>query len=298
MECMVKISKRARILELKRRYFEDYCSDNQYSISIKERTAIWLYFTKDHERKQDTQYAYPGMTNTPYSSHMEIKYSGRYQTWSLLQETPNTPYRILLIRRLTQLQTLLLSNNNFTSITDDSFDGMVSLQTVILDYNSFNAWQIPEHLKNASKLHVFLATSAAESGRKSYDFVSFRILLAATSKFEHVPGMNTVPESYGFQGEPLSSISNVSLLEVFTKARGLPNSLVGGKTGPLMDCSVTATTYKNLKGHWSVSMGVDMDYASHIQTIDGLVNNTPLWTSIADYEVALEEADLAKSGLK
>ncbi|GKC39124.1 hypothetical protein Tco_1051508, partial [Tanacetum coccineum] len=29
----------ARILELKRRYFEDYCSDNQYAISIKEDTA-------------------------------------------------------------------------------------------------------------------------------------------------------------------------------------------------------------------------------------------------------------------
>ncbi|GJW32632.1 retrovirus-related pol polyprotein from transposon TNT 1-94 [Tanacetum coccineum] len=30
---------KARILELKRRYFEDYCSDNQYAVSIKEDTA-------------------------------------------------------------------------------------------------------------------------------------------------------------------------------------------------------------------------------------------------------------------
>ncbi|GJR51490.1 hypothetical protein Tco_1402011 [Tanacetum coccineum] len=30
---------KAHILELKRRHFEDYCSDNQYAISIKEDTA-------------------------------------------------------------------------------------------------------------------------------------------------------------------------------------------------------------------------------------------------------------------
>nr|GEZ33632.1 hypothetical protein [Tanacetum cinerariifolium] len=39
MEYLVKISKNARILELKRRYFEDYCSDIQYAVSIKEDTA-------------------------------------------------------------------------------------------------------------------------------------------------------------------------------------------------------------------------------------------------------------------
>ncbi|GJS35793.1 zf-CCHC domain-containing protein [Tanacetum coccineum] len=50
MEYLVKISKKARILELKRRYFEDYCSDILYAISIKEDTAyLCLYFIKDHE---------------------------------------------------------------------------------------------------------------------------------------------------------------------------------------------------------------------------------------------------------
>ncbi|GJZ04664.1 hypothetical protein Tco_0537939 [Tanacetum coccineum] len=39
------------------------------------------------QRKQ-VQYAVSMKGNTPYSSYMGIKYSGRYQTWSLLQETP------------------------------------------------------------------------------------------------------------------------------------------------------------------------------------------------------------------
>nr|GEU91712.1 hypothetical protein [Tanacetum cinerariifolium] len=38
MEYLVKIDYKARILKLKQRYFEDYCSDDQYAISIKEDT--------------------------------------------------------------------------------------------------------------------------------------------------------------------------------------------------------------------------------------------------------------------
>lgn len=45
----------------------------------------------------------------------------------------------------------------------------------------------------------------------------------ATSKFDQLARMNTVPESFGFRGEALSSISDVSLLEVVTKAHGMPN---------------------------------------------------------------------------
>ncbi|GKE13182.1 hypothetical protein Tco_1416733, partial [Tanacetum coccineum] len=98
-EYLVKISKKARILELKRRNMKKTNSDIQYAVSIKEDTAyLCLHFTKDHEGNK---------INTPYPENpirriqaMEIKYSGRYRTWSLLQEIPNTPYRRLSIRRI------------------------------------------------------------------------------------------------------------------------------------------------------------------------------------------------------
>ncbi|GJW50693.1 hypothetical protein Tco_0092044 [Tanacetum coccineum] len=46
----------AHILELKRRYFEDYCSDNQYAVSIKEDTAyLCLHSLKTEDQK--IQYA-------------------------------------------------------------------------------------------------------------------------------------------------------------------------------------------------------------------------------------------------
>nr|GEV13749.1 hypothetical protein [Tanacetum cinerariifolium] len=68
-EYLVKISKKARILELKRRYFEDYCFDIQYAVSIKEdMTYLCLHFTKDHEGNKINT-SYPGKTNTPYSRY-------------------------------------------------------------------------------------------------------------------------------------------------------------------------------------------------------------------------------------
>ncbi|GJR80205.1 hypothetical protein Tco_0150990 [Tanacetum coccineum] len=77
-------------------------SDNQYAVSIKEDTSyLCLHFTKDHERNK---------INTPYPENpirriqvIECEDSEKYRTWSLLQETPNTPYRSLSIRRITSI---------------------------------------------------------------------------------------------------------------------------------------------------------------------------------------------------
>ncbi|GJV19627.1 putative reverse transcriptase domain-containing protein [Tanacetum coccineum] len=58
MEYLMKISKKARILELKRRNMKKIDSNIQYAVSIKEDTAyLCLHFTKDHEGNK---------INTPY----------------------------------------------------------------------------------------------------------------------------------------------------------------------------------------------------------------------------------------
>ncbi|GJY48203.1 heat stress transcription factor B-4-like protein [Tanacetum coccineum] len=70
---------------------QDYCSDNQYAVSIKEDTAYLCPHSPKTTKETRSNAPYPEEGNTPYSSNMEIKYSERYQTWSLLQETPDTP---------------------------------------------------------------------------------------------------------------------------------------------------------------------------------------------------------------
>ncbi|GKC22585.1 hypothetical protein Tco_1024735 [Tanacetum coccineum] len=78
---------KARILELKRRYFEDYYSDYQYAVSIKEDTAYpCLHSPKTTKETSSIR----RIQRRPIRRIQDIvcEYSGRYQTWSLLQETP------------------------------------------------------------------------------------------------------------------------------------------------------------------------------------------------------------------
>ncbi|GJY13714.1 hypothetical protein Tco_0383023 [Tanacetum coccineum] len=101
---------KARILELKRRYFEDYYSDNQYAVSIKEDTAYLCLHspktTKDTRpirRIQERQYAV-------------FKLYGNKILWKISNVVPtprnsNTPYPIPWIRRLRKKYRLSLKND-------------------------------------------------------------------------------------------------------------------------------------------------------------------------------------------
>ncbi|GKA96207.1 hypothetical protein Tco_0818302 [Tanacetum coccineum] len=75
MEYLVKIDQKARILELKRRYFKDNCSDDQYAVSIKEDTAYLCLHSPKTTKETRSNTPYPEEVNTPYSSIMGIKYS-------------------------------------------------------------------------------------------------------------------------------------------------------------------------------------------------------------------------------
>ncbi|KAK3007652.1 hypothetical protein RJ639_013886 [Escallonia herrerae] len=65
---------------------------------------------------------------------------------------------------LSSLLVLMLSNNQFSSIPSDFFNGMSALQSVEMDNNPFVGWEIPESLTNASALQNFSANSANISG--------------------------------------------------------------------------------------------------------------------------------------
>ncbi|XP_074312992.1 receptor protein kinase TMK1-like [Silene latifolia] len=66
---------------------------------------------------------------------------------------------------LDSLQVIMLSNNMFNSIPSDLFVGLSSLQSVEIDDNPFEPWEIPESLKDASALQNFSANSANVTGR-------------------------------------------------------------------------------------------------------------------------------------
>ncbi|XP_043720542.1 receptor protein kinase TMK1-like [Telopea speciosissima] len=80
---------------------------------------------------------------------------------------------------LGSLQFLLLSNNQFSSIPADFFNGLSSLQAAELDKNPFSAWEIPDSLQNATSLANFSANSANITG-KIPDFVGVNVFPSLT----------------------------------------------------------------------------------------------------------------------
>ncbi|GJY60336.1 hypothetical protein Tco_0460993 [Tanacetum coccineum] len=113
IEYLVKISKKARILELKRRHFEDYCSEIQYVVSIKEDTAyLCLDFTKDHKGTRSNT-PYPEKTNTPYSGY------GNKIFWKISNVVPtlrNPQYAVMVA------PTILVSADSFEGSFGDTID--------------------------------------------------------------------------------------------------------------------------------------------------------------------------------
>ncbi|GJU67061.1 hypothetical protein Tco_1253320 [Tanacetum coccineum] len=60
MEYLVKVDLKARILELKQRYFEDYYSKDQYAVSIKEDTAYLCLHSPKTSKTTRSNTPYPG----------------------------------------------------------------------------------------------------------------------------------------------------------------------------------------------------------------------------------------------
>nr|GEV13880.1 ribonuclease H-like domain-containing protein [Tanacetum cinerariifolium] len=61
-----KVGDKARMLELKQRYFEDYCSDNKYVLSIKEDTTYLCMHSPKTTKETRSNTPYPEEGNTSY----------------------------------------------------------------------------------------------------------------------------------------------------------------------------------------------------------------------------------------
>ncbi|KAK7305666.1 hypothetical protein VNO77_43575 [Canavalia gladiata] len=89
---------------------------------------------------------------------------------------------------LSSLQVLILSNNQFSSIPKDFFAGMSQLQSVEIDNNPFEPWQIPESILNCSTLQNFSANSANIVG-KIPDFSGLPTLIHLHLAFNSLEGV-------------------------------------------------------------------------------------------------------------
>ncbi|KAK1288646.1 putative receptor protein kinase TMK1 [Acorus calamus] len=83
------------------------------------------------------------------------------------------------LKGLASLQVLLLHSNSFTSVPDDFFDGLTSLQAVYLDWNPFHAWPVPASLSQLTGLVNFSANNANVTG----PIPDFFALLPSLSSF-------------------------------------------------------------------------------------------------------------------
>ncbi|GKB55813.1 putative reverse transcriptase domain-containing protein [Tanacetum coccineum] len=140
------------------------------------------------------------------------------------------------------------------SCLDVCFESDAVISIVVLDFANYCGevqFTLREYLQLIYRLLV-VASVFEVSG--FLDASGHLLRVYATSKFEPLPGMSTVQESFSFQGEPLSSISKVSLLEVFTNARGLPNSrykvikgILGALFGMCKELRKIAQAYLNVQ---------------------------------------------------
>ncbi|GJT07538.1 hypothetical protein Tco_0842000 [Tanacetum coccineum] len=109
MEYLVNISKRRAFWSLNEDILKINDSDYQYAVSIKEDAAYpCLHSPKTTKETSSIR----RIQRRPIHRIEDIVYedSGRYQAWSLLQETPNTPLSLMLTLAPKSAKALLKSN--------------------------------------------------------------------------------------------------------------------------------------------------------------------------------------------
>ncbi|XP_022734003.1 receptor protein kinase TMK1-like [Durio zibethinus] len=151
---------------------------------------------------------------------------------------------------LSQLQEANFHNNNFSSFPSDFFTGLTSLNSVFLDYNPFEPWEIPESVKEATSLKTFSANKVNIKGKFPgvFDPVTFPTLtdlhLAMNNLEGELPAelAGSMIQSLWVNGQSLNGT-----IEVIQNMASLTEVWLHGNqfSGPLPDFSLL-TQLRNL----------------------------------------------------
>ncbi|XWS22951.1 hypothetical protein CRYUN_Cryun29cG0079800 [Craigia yunnanensis] len=145
---------------------------------------------------------------------------------------------------LSQLEEALFHTNNFSSFPSDFFTGLTSLNTIFLDYNPFEPWEIPESVKEATSLKFFSANKANIKGRFPglFDLATFPALtdlhLALNNLEGELPGKfaGSLIQTLWVNGQLLNGT-----IEVIQNMSSLTEVWLHGNqfSGPLPDFSMS-----------------------------------------------------------
>ncbi|KAG7593020.1 Protein kinase domain [Arabidopsis thaliana x Arabidopsis arenosa] len=157
----------------------------------------------------------------------------------------NITGKIPSLAGLRSLETVNFHDNGFTSIDPDFFTGLSSLQSVFLDNNPFDSWEIPPSLKNATSLAVFSAVNCNLSG-KIPDFLGGTFPSLMTLKLSYNSLVGELPMNFSesrVQVLMLNGQKGVEKLHgsisVLQNMTALTNVTLQGNSfsGPLPNCS-------------------------------------------------------------
>ncbi|XP_022776559.1 receptor-like kinase TMK3 [Durio zibethinus] len=151
---------------------------------------------------------------------------------------------------LSQLEEANFHDNNFSSFPSDFFIGLTSLNSVYLDDNPFEPWEIPESVKEATSLKTFSANKANLKGRfpDLFDPTTFPTLIELHLAMNNLEGelpaeyAGSMIQSLWLNGQGLNgTIEVIQNMSSLTEVWLYDNQF----SGPLPDFSVL-TQLRNL----------------------------------------------------
>ncbi|GJR82943.1 hypothetical protein Tco_0153728 [Tanacetum coccineum] len=177
---LMKAQQKARILKLKRRYFEDYYSDKQYAVSIKEDTAYpYLHSPKTTEERrsihriQERQYAV-------------FKLYGNKIFWKISNviPTPRKHQYVEVLIRASRLKKVMANKGNKSSmetfVPNDKADYYYRITSITV--NGKNAYELKGKFLDDLHNNAFSGTN----GKDAVEHIEYYLIIIDPIKLPNV----------------------------------------------------------------------------------------------------------------